>query len=86
MVVLDALALRGTADSSETIARLVSSSRFRKGSRRHGQAILERHGIVTLGGRLDCADITVCREPAKAQHPTVVRVRLDRHPSTGVAE
>jgi len=42
-VVLDALALRGTEDDSEVIARLASSAKFRNGSMRHRQAILGRH-------------------------------------------
>jgi hypothetical protein len=42
-VVLDALVLRGTEDDSEVIARLASTPKFRNGSTRHRQAILERH-------------------------------------------
>ena len=39
----DALALRGVEDDSETIARLVSSAKFRGASMSHKTAILEKH-------------------------------------------
>jgi len=42
-VILDALALRGVEDDSETIARLASSAKFRGASMAHRTAILERH-------------------------------------------
>jgi len=49
MVILDALALRGVEDDSETIARLATSTKFRGASMAHKTAMLERHVDV---GRL----------------------------------
>jgi len=42
-VILDALALCGVEDDSETIARLATSAKFRGASMAHKTAMLERH-------------------------------------------
>ena len=42
-VILDALALRGVEDDSETIVRLAGSTKFRNASMAHKTAMLERH-------------------------------------------